>query len=212
MKEGKRGRPLTAAERAMQHMRRAAIGFKGLALAPVTENTLTSYAASAGEALPYAGSMSRTAKESTTDLYYDDDLYAQIKNVSGEDVEIRVAEVPLERMAALGLGDYDEETNTLEGDFTVAGKEYALRCVVDTVDHLPYYFNYRVFQLTGIRFDNFTTKQDSVTVCEVIITGVFKRPALASLKPYAVMQLADDRSNEAACTAFLTAKESKPGA
>ena len=193
-------------------MKRAAIGFKGLALAPVTENTLTSYAASAGEALPYAGSMSRTAKESTTDLYYDDDLYAQIKNVSGEDVEIRVAEVPLERMAALGLGDYDEETNTLEGDFTVAGKEYALRCVVDTVDHLPYYFNYRVFQLTGIRFDNFTTKQDSVTVCEVIITGVFKRPALPSLKPYAVMQLADDRSNEAACTAFLTAEETKPGA
>ena len=212
MKEGKRGRPLTAAERAMQHMRRAAIGFKGLALAPVTENTLTSYAASAGEALPYAGSMSRTAKESTTDLYYDDDLYAQIKNVSGEDVEIRVAEVPLERMAALGLGDYDEDTNTLEGDFSVAGKEYALRCVVDTVDHLPYYFNYRVFQLTGIRFDNFTTKQDSVTVCEVIITGVFKRPALPSLKPYAVMQLADDRSNEAACTAFLTDAETKPGA
>ena len=64
----------------------------------------------------------------------------------------------------------------------------------------------------GIRFDNFTTKQDSVTVCEVIITGVFKRPALPSLKPYAVMQLADDRSNEAACTAFLTAEESKPGA
>ena len=197
---------------ARSNMRRAAIGFKGLALAPVTENTLTSYAASAGEALPYAGSMSRTAKESTTDLYYDDDLYAQIKNVSGEDVEIRVAEVPLERMAALGLGDYDEDTNTLEGDFSVAGKEYALRCVVDTVDHLPYYFNYRVFQLTGIRFDNFTTKQDSVTVCEVIITGVFKRPALPSLKPYAVMQLADDRSNEAACTAFLTAEESKPGA
>lgn len=197
---------------ARSNMRRAAIGFKGLALAPVTENTLTSYAASAGEALPYAGSMSRTAKESTTDLYYDDDLYAQIKNVSGEDVEIRVAEVPLERMAALGLGDYDEDTNTLEGDFSVAGKEYALRCVVDTVDHLPYYFNYRVFQLTGIRFDNFTTKQDSVTVCEVIITGVFKRPALPSLKPYAVMQLADDRSNEAACTAFLTDAETKPGA
>ena len=92
-----------AAARAMQHMRRAAIGFKGLALAPVTENTLTSYAASAGEALPYAGSMSRTAKESTTDLYYDDDLYAQIKNVSGEDVEIRVAEVPLERMAGVDV-------------------------------------------------------------------------------------------------------------
>ena len=41
---------------------------------------------------------------------------------------------------------------------------------------------------------------------------MFKRPALASLRPYAVMQLADDRSNEAACTAFLTAAEQKPGA
>lgn len=190
--------------------KRAAIGFKGLALAPVTENTLTSYKATAGEELPCAGSMSRTAKESSTDLYYDDDLYAQIKNVAGEDVEIRVAEVPLNRIAELGLGVYDEETNTLEGDFNTAGKEYALRCVVDRVDNLPFYFNYRVFQLTGIKFDNFTTKKDSVTVCEVIITGVLKRPALVSLKPFVIMQMADDRANEAACAAFLTAAETKP--
>ena len=43
--------------------------------------------------------MSHTAKESTADLYYDDDLYAQIKNIAGEDVEIRLAEVPLATMA-----------------------------------------------------------------------------------------------------------------
>ena len=66
--------------------KRAATGFKGIALAPVTENTLTSYKTSAAESLPYAGSMSRTAKESTTDLYYDDDLYAQIKNGAPFDV------------------------------------------------------------------------------------------------------------------------------
>ena len=113
-------------------------------------------------------------------------------------------------MATLGLGTYDETTNTLECDFNTVGKEYALRCVVDTVDNLPYYFNYRVLQLTGIKFDNFTTKKDSVTVCEVIITGVFKRPALTSLKPFAIMQMADDRSNEAACVTFLTAAETKP--
>ncbi len=190
--------------------KRAAIGFKGLVLAPVTENTLTSYKASAGQEVPYAGSMSRTAKESNTDLYYDDDLYAQIKNVVGEDVEIRVAEMPLSQLGELGLGTFDEESNTFEGDFSITGQEYALRCVVDTVDHLPFYFNYRVFQLTGIKFDNFNTKKDSVEVCEVIITGVFKRPALVSLKPYAIMQLAEDGSNEAACTAFLTAAESKP--
>ena len=168
--------------------KRAATGFKGIALAPVTENTLTSYKTSAAESLPYAGSMSRTSKESSTDLYYDDDLYAQIKNVMGEDVELHMA----------------------EADFNAAGKEYALRFVVDTVSGLPFYFNYRLFQLTGIKFDNFTTKQDSVTVCEVIITGVFKRPNMAGLAPWAVMQLKDDKSNQAKCTAFITAAETKP--
>ena len=59
-------------------MRRAAIGFKGLALAPVTENSLTSYAASAGEALPYAGSMSRSfyVGESLTEQ----DIHAKYEN------------------------------------------------------------------------------------------------------------------------------------
>ncbi len=189
--------------------KRAATGFKGMALSLVTQNDLLGYASQQGEALPFAGSMSRTAKESTTDLYYDDDLYAQIKTVMGEDVEIRVAEVPLSRMAELGLGVYDPDTETLEADFAIAGKEYALRFVVDTVSGLPYYFNYRVFELTGIRFDNFTTKKDNVTVCEVILTGVFKRPLKPGIAPWAVMQLKEDKSNQAACTAFLTEGESK---
>lgn len=192
--------------------KRAATGFRGLALAPVTTNTLTAYVTGAGTALPCAGSMSRTAKESTTDLYYDDDLYAQIKTVMGEDVELRMGEVPLSRMAELGLGAYDADTETLEADFNVSGREYALRFVVDTVSGLPYYFNYRLFEMTGIKFDNFTTKKDSAAVCEVIITGVFKRPNLPALAPWAVMQLKEDKSNQAACTAFLTAAETKPQA
>ncbi len=189
--------------------KRAATGFKGLALAPVTQNDLLGYVSGAGEALPYAGSMSRTAKESTTDLYYDDDLYAQIKTVMGEDVEIRVAEVPLSRMAELGLGTYDQDTETLEADFGISGKEYALRFVVDTVSGLPYYFNYRVFEMTGIRFDNFATRKDSASVCEVIITGVLKRPMKAGLAPWAVMQLKEDKSNREACDGFLVEAESK---
>lgn len=190
--------------------KRAAIGFRGMALAPVTANTLSSYVSGEATELPYAGSLSRTQKEQTTDLYYDDDLYAQIKTVAGEDVEIRAAEVPLERMASLGLGTYDAQSQTLEADFAVTGKEYALRFVVDTVSGLPYYFNYRVFELTGIRFDNFTTKKDGATICEVVLTGVFKRPQLASLAPWAVMQLAEDKSNQAACTSYLTSGETKP--
>ena len=112
-------------------------------------------------------------------------------------------------MAELGLGTYDADTETLEADFGVTGKEYALRFVVDTVAGLPYYFNYRVFELTGIRFDNFATRKDSATVCEVVLSGVLKRPQLASLAPWAVMQLKDDKSNAAACQSWLTAGESK---
>ena len=81
-------------------------------------------------------------------MHYDDELYAQIKNLRGEDVGIRMGEVPLKRMAEPGLGEYNEEIQALEADFNISGKEYALRCVVDTLDNLAFYFNYHVFRLT----------------------------------------------------------------
>lgn len=192
--------------------KRAIIGFKGVALAEVTTDTVTSYVTGAAEGIPYAGSMSRTPKESTQDFYYDDDLYAQVRDVQGDDVEVRFAEIPLATCAQLGLGVYDEETGMLEADFNVTGKEYAFRCVADTVSGLPMYFNWRVFELTGIRFDNFTTKGSSTSVCEVVMTGVFKRPLLSSAKAYAVRQPKEDGSDVAACDAWLLAAETLPKA
>ena len=190
--------------------KRAVTSLKNLVLSEVTTNTSAAYVSAAGTALPYAGSLNRTPKENKTDLYYDDDLYAQLHDVKGEDVEIRVAEVPLSRLASLGLGTYDATNNTLEADFAPESKEYSLRFETNTVSGLSYYWNYRLFQMTGIRFDNFATRKDSVTVCEVIITGVLKRPELATLMPLALMQLADDKTNQTACTTFLTAAETKP--
>lgn len=192
--------------------KRGAIGFKGVALAPITTDTIAAYVSGVGTAIPYAGQMNRTAKESKTDVYYDDDFYAQLRNVMGEDVELRFAEIPLSMMETLGLGTYDETTETLEANFSITGKYFALRCVVDTVSGLPFYFNYRVFELTGIKFDNFASKKDSASVCEVIVSGVFKKPQLTSVKPWAVMQLKEDESNQAACTAYLTAAETYPAA
>jgi hypothetical protein len=191
-------------------VKRAIIGFKGIALAPVTTDTAESYVTGAGVALQFAGKMSHTAKESKQDLNYDDTLYAQVRDVSGEDVEITVAEVPMSQLEDMGLGTLDETTNTLEADFSPAAKTYAVRWIADTVDKFPTYFNYRVFELTGINYGNFASRADNATVCEVTIKGVFKRPQLASLKPWAMMQLKDDGSNQAACTAFLTATETKP--
>ena len=192
--------------------KRAIIGFKGVALAPVTENSITAYVTGEATSIQYAGSMTRTPKEAVQEFYYDDDLYAQVKDVAGDDVEVRFAEIPLDALAQLGLGVYDEESGTLEADFNVSGRTYAFRCVTNTVDGLPMYFNWRVFDLTGIRFDNFATKGSSLSVCEVIMSGVFKRPALASAKPYAIRQPKDDGSDLADCDAWIKAAETRPKA
>lgn len=190
--------------------KRAIIGFKGIALAEVTTNTMLAYVSEAAKELPFAGTMTRTPKEQTQDIHYDDELYTTVRDIVGEDVEIRIGEVTLEKLAELGVGTFNESTQVLEGDFNVTGKTYSLRCVTDTVDHLPYYFNWRVFDLNGVRFDNFQTKGGGIQVCEVILTGTFSRPRLATLKPYAITRLADDRSNEAACLAFLANGETFP--
>lgn len=190
--------------------KRAIIGFRGVALAEVTSDTITGYSALNAVSIPYAGSMSRTPKESSQDFYYDDDLYAQVHDVQGDDVEVRFAEIPLSQCAALGLGVYDETTGTLEADFNATGKEYAFRCVADTVSGLPMYFNWRVFELTGIRFDNFTTRGTSAALCEVIIKGVFKRPMLSSAKAFAIRQPKEDGSDLAACDAWLMQAETLP--
>ena len=192
--------------------KRAIIGFKGVALAPVLQDTITAYETGEAVGIQYAGSMSRTPKEVSQELYYDDDLYAQLREVSGDDVEVRFAEIPLATLAQLGLGTFDEETGTLEADFNVTGRTYAFRCVTNTVDGLPMYFNWRVFDLTGLRFDSFTTRSGSPNVCEVIMSGVFRRPELASAKPYVIRQPKEDGSDLAGCDAWIKAAETLPGA
>ncbi len=190
--------------------KKAIVGFKGLALAPVITNTVLGYVSGTPFSIPYTGSMSRTAKERTGELHYDDTLYAQINEILGEEAEIRVGEVSLELLAMLGLGTFDAVTNRLEANFAVAPGTYSLRCVTDTVDSVPFYFNWRVFDLLSIRFDNFTTKNNSVAVCEVIIKGVFKKPAMPTVKPMAIIQLTDNASNQAACEAFMANGETFP--
>ena len=190
--------------------KRAVIGFSGLALARVEENSLSAYQSGNAVAVPFAGSMSKTPVEANQELYYDDTIYAQVRETGGETVEIRIAEMELSRMAELGLGSYDEEAMKLEADFNPAGSEYALRCKTDTVEGLPNFFNYRVFELNTLRFDNFATKSNNISVCEVVLGGVLKRPLMPGVAPYAIMQMAEDGSNSAACEAFLTQVEAFP--
>lgn len=191
--------------------KKAIIGLKGAVLSKVTTDTLTAYASEAASIdLPFAGGMTRSPKETSQDVFYDDALYATIKDVLGEDVELRLGEVPVDAIVALGVGTYDEQTGKVEANFTPDGGAYSLRCVTDTVGKRPFYFNWRVFDLTGFRFDNFATKGSSATVCEVIITGTFKSPRMPTVKDYAYIILKDDESNKTACEAFLKDAETYP--
>ena len=104
------------------------------------------------KALPYAGSMSRTSKESSTDLYYDDDLYAQIKNVMRRGRgDCTWPRCRWTAWPALGLGDYDEETaNTLEARLQ-RRRARSTPCAAWWTRSigLPYYFNYRAVPAHG---------------------------------------------------------------
>jgi len=190
--------------------KRAIIGFKGVALAPVTKNDILGYASDVAEALPFAGSLNITPKETTQDIFADDDLYAQVKDVTGEDIELRLIELTLEDAEKLGLGKLNATTNTLEYDYNPEGLTFALRCVCNTVDNAPFYFKRRVFDITGVRFDNFATKGSSITVCEAIITGVTKRPKYAGINMGAIIGLLDDETNQTAMDEFLSAAETFP--
>ncbi len=165
----------------------ALTGLRGLALAPVTENTMTAYKSTAAKPLPSAGALNRTPKEKKQDIYYDDELYAQINKSLGEDAEIRLGEMTLAKLAELGLGTFDQESGVFEGRFTPKQGTYSLRGCSETIGGEVLCFNWRAFDLTGIRFDNFTTMGESAKVAEVIITGVFKKPAMPSVHEYAFM-------------------------
>lgn len=192
--------------------RKAITSFSGVALAPLNTNTVLSYVSGEAFSLPYAGTMSRTAKERNGELYYDDSLYAIINEILGEEAELRIAEASLALLATLGLGTYNSDSERLEAGFGVANKSYSLRCVNDTVDQVPFFFMWRVFDLTSIRFDNFATKDTGVKVCEVIIKGAFRKPAMPTVMPMAIMQLKDDASNKAECEAFMAEGETFPAA
>ena len=191
--------------------KKAIIGFKGVTLLPV-ENTATSYKAlTEGKiSLPFAGSMSKTIKESSQDLYYDDGLYASVKDNLGADVEMRFAEVDLATLKAMGVGDYDDSKGIFEANFTMVEKQYSLRCKTDTVSGIPFYFNYRLFTLTSVRFDNFQTKGSGVQACEVIVQGTVTKPALESAKAYAIL---DPKTEGGLANAdnWLGAAETLPG-
>lgn len=194
----------------MAKKKRAVIGLRGIAFAPVIKNDILAYESGPAKAYPWVGGLTMSPKESTQDIFYDDSLYASFRDLKGYDVELRFGEISIEDLEALRLGKLNATTNTFEADFVPEASTFALRFETNTVDKVPYYWNYRVFDLTGVRFGDFATKGDSVTVNEVIINGVAKAPMMRSVKPLAMMELNDEGDNLTECEAFMAGGEKFP--
>jgi hypothetical protein len=188
------------------------VGFKSIYLAKVTTHTAAAYATAAAKPLPYAGKMSLTKKETTQDLYYDDGLYISLKDLKGYDAELRVAQLSFDMMSALGLGEFDEDTNSFMENMSISGGEYSLRFIADTADHLPYYVNFLSFMVTSITPDNYGSMTESLTPNEWIITGSISNVQTTGLTYKRVMKLLDDKSNAEECLAFLTGADTYPPA
>ena len=182
--------------------KKAIIGLKNIHLAEVKTDTDAEYTTLAGFHLPAAGQLSRTPKTNTGEVFYDDELYDSINDTLGEEAELRVGELSLTDIEKLGLGELNSD-GVLETDFSPAGKIFSLRCETETSGRVPYFFKWRNFKITDVRFDNFKTSGSGMTVAEGIIKGMLTRPRKADLKPHAITQLKEDGSNQAECTKFL---------
>lgn len=193
-------------------VKRAIIGLRGIAFSKVNQDDITGYKSEAAIALPWVGQLSKTPQSNTQKINYDDQLYATLKTNNGVDFELRLAEMDMETLELLGAGVYDAETGTFKHARDPQYGVWSIRGITDTVSGLPFYFNYRAADLTDVRYDNFATKGDNATVCEVIITGTFRLPVYAAAEDLIRMQLLEDKSNQAACDALITAAETLPEA
>lgn len=197
----------------LEKKRRGIIGLKGIVLSPIIQDTVLAYESSGGNdviALPYVTALNRTPQITSQDFYGDDQPYAQVSEYMGDDVEMRFLEMQLDVLDTLGLGDYNAVTGVFKSNLSVPGRKYSLRCITNTIDDLPLYFNYRVFDLNSIRYDNFATKGSSIAICEVIIEGRIMQPAMASVEGRVILQVLPDLSNQDAADDFLREAEVFP--
>jgi len=191
-------------------VKRAVVGLRGVALSPVVTNTALAYVSDVAMDLPFAGSMNITANERTQDIYYDDTLYASVKEAAGEHIEIRLGEISFETLEELGLGEYDKVTGVFREDFCPPPGTYSLRAISDTIGRLPYYLKWHAFELTGVRYDNYATKGDGISVCEVIVTGSALKPRYPGMMPKERMRLEEGGANQADCDAFMSEGDAYP--
>ncbi len=190
--------------------KKAIIGFKGINLAPIVTDGISDYATEEAWPLPYAGSMTRTPKENNQDFHYDDDLYKSYRDISGEEAVITLGEADPTILEKLGLGKYNTEAKTFEGDFNLIGKSFSVRALTELIDGGYYLWKYRVFEVSSVRFGDFQTKGESLQISEVTITGTLKRPKAVGLKPYAIMEVEAGEEAGAAALAFLRDAETFP--
>lgn len=188
--------------------KKAVIGMRYTVFAPITTDTTEAFVTGTPIHVPYVGTTSKSDKSSSTDIYADDELYASVNSVSGQDYEVTYKELDLQTAAEIGSGSYDEARKQLDMDFNENGKPYMFGYISATLDNGLY----RTVQVLSTELKNIDligspkTKESGVEVNEVKISLTAKRPKLVGQKPIIIRE----HETEAEAIAYLGAALTLP--
>lgn len=158
----------------------ALMGFDRLSLFPLLKNTSTEYSVGEKLSLPNVQSMTKDVDSAESKIYADDSLYLNIVNFNGLNVELTVAEMPLELWAELGFGEYDEDEKVFNWNPQGKNQEYAM--TFRALQANGEYRMYRMYRFTvnTIAESEQTTKGDTADVQPYVISGTLSTRAFDS--------------------------------
>ena len=131
-------------------------GFCGARLWPITANNATTYTPGVMISLLGAQGLTKDVSRSEYTIYADDGVYDSGADFQYEDLELTLAELPLDIEAKIAGGTYDETDKTYTFKNTDVAPEYALGYAARRVDGEYRMFKHYSVKLLSIKIDHTT--------------------------------------------------------
>lgn len=154
-------------------------GLSSIKVFELLENTETKYKVGEAIDIPYAQKLTRDVQSSTEDIYADDDIYDEEEAFEGENFDLEIPEVELEKMPILEGGEFDKESGEYSWGPDDQKKEYAMSFKAKRKDG-----QYRMFRYYRTKFkkvkQDLKTQDNGTQISVITISGTFYKRALLS--------------------------------
>lgn len=149
--------------------KKALKGLKSVRVFPVTANDSTTYTTGEKVDLPSAQSLTKNVTTSEYTIYADDGVYDSGADYQYEDLELVMAELPIEIQSELSGGTYDESKKTYTFKSTDVAPEYALGYAALMVSGEYRMFKHYCVKLMSVKVDH-ATKGDTNDIAPYTLT------------------------------------------